>query len=179
MQVRGTQVLVRAFGNKALIRLIWDFDDDTVSIVTEANYHRLQSGAAGLRPVAFPRADVYAYDEAAAAVAIEGEPLDAATWAGLTRWEPGAGDEAGIVPQKPRGAEVIERYMAYGEAPAFDSPVVFDHTTLRTMTLRDVLARLNTAHDQLAALEALYDDWNGPDTEAMRQARDAIAKAKG
>jgi len=64
--MRGEQVVVRAYGDEALVRRVWDAGEHAVFIVSEQNFWALSAGRAGLWPVGFRRRDVFCYDDAAA-----------------------------------------------------------------------------------------------------------------
>jgi hypothetical protein len=60
--MKGDKVIVRAFRNKALVRIVWEVASDVVFICSEENYKTLASGKEGLLPVGFPREFVYRYN---------------------------------------------------------------------------------------------------------------------
>ena len=86
--MRGQYVLLRAFGNKPIVRRIWDVTEDTVYIVSAENFERLTADLSGLWPVAFPRSDVFHYDESLASLCNDGRPLTDEAWAQMQLWSP-------------------------------------------------------------------------------------------
>lgn len=60
--MKGDKVIVRAFRNKALVRIVWEVVSDVVFICSEENYNALSNGKNGLLPVGFPREYVYRYN---------------------------------------------------------------------------------------------------------------------
>jgi len=61
--MRGDQVVVRAFGDEALVRRIWRATEGVVFIVSDQNFRTLLAGEEGLWPIGFRREDVFEYDE--------------------------------------------------------------------------------------------------------------------
>jgi hypothetical protein len=59
--MKGDKVIVRSYGNKALVRLVWEVTPDTVFICSEENYRALTDGKIGLWPVGFSKEDVFQY----------------------------------------------------------------------------------------------------------------------
>lgn len=60
--MKGDKVIVRSFGNKPLVRRVWEVAQDVVFICSEENYIALSSGKAGLLPVGFPKEFVFRYN---------------------------------------------------------------------------------------------------------------------
>jgi hypothetical protein len=60
--LKGDHVIVRAFGNEPLVRIVWESDRDVVWICTEENYSHLIADLPALRPVGFLAQNVYEYD---------------------------------------------------------------------------------------------------------------------
>lgn len=58
----GARVLVRAFGDKALIRRVWAVHGPAVYITGDAEYERLMAGEAAPDPIPFPVEDVFQLD---------------------------------------------------------------------------------------------------------------------
>jgi hypothetical protein len=65
--MRGEFVIVRAHGNRPLVRRAWAVTQTTVLISDEAQFERLVEGREALQPVPFLREDVYQYDPVALA----------------------------------------------------------------------------------------------------------------
>jgi hypothetical protein len=57
--MRGKTVVVRTFGDRPLVRRVWDADADAVYITDDVQYQRLVAGEPALNPVGFPWEDVY------------------------------------------------------------------------------------------------------------------------
>jgi hypothetical protein len=60
--MKGDTVIVRSFGDKPLVRRVWEVTSEIVFICSEENYNVLSSGKEGLLPVGFPREYVYRYN---------------------------------------------------------------------------------------------------------------------
>lgn len=60
--MRGDKVIVRSYGNKPLVRRVWEVTPDAIFICSEENYKTLIRGEDGLLPVGFPREFVYRYN---------------------------------------------------------------------------------------------------------------------
>jgi hypothetical protein len=60
--MKGDIVIVRSFGDKPLVRRVWEVTSEIVFICSEENYNVLSSGKEGLLPVGFPREYVYRYN---------------------------------------------------------------------------------------------------------------------
>lgn len=58
----GDKVVVRAYGNNALIRTVWDANDRLVYIVNHNEYGDMVSGNIDPNPVGFPIEDVFIYN---------------------------------------------------------------------------------------------------------------------
>lgn len=61
--MRGDFVIVRAFGDIPLVRIVWDETDKIIYITNEEQYALLSAGKPALEPVGFPWEDVFIYDE--------------------------------------------------------------------------------------------------------------------
>jgi hypothetical protein len=60
--MKGDKVIVRTFGNKAVVCRVWEADAQIVAVCSPQNYEALSRGDEGLWPVGFPREDVYRYN---------------------------------------------------------------------------------------------------------------------
>ena len=79
--LKGEKVILRAFGERPVVRLVWRISDGMVLVTDEAGFAALQAGmGADIIPIGFPLNDVFAYDgEAAAEILnryIEGSPIE-------------------------------------------------------------------------------------------------------
>ena len=79
--MRGTVVIVRAFGGVALVRRVWEAADGLVYLSTESEFAKLEAGKEGLPPIGFPAQDVFVYDVAAL------KDGDRPNWDRLTLWK--------------------------------------------------------------------------------------------
>ena len=85
--MRGEQVVVRAYGDEALVRRVWDASQHAVFIVSEENFKLLSAGRPGLWPVGFPRRDVFPYDEAVDALLATSGPDHPLPWDQFMPWD--------------------------------------------------------------------------------------------
>ena len=60
--MRGDTVIVKSFGDKPLIRKVWDVSKDVVFICNDENFETLIEGNKGLLPVGFHKDDVFRYN---------------------------------------------------------------------------------------------------------------------
>jgi len=60
--MKGDKVIVRSFGDKPLVRMVWEITSSAVFICTEENFSALSRGNNGLWPVGFPKECVYRYN---------------------------------------------------------------------------------------------------------------------
>ena len=61
--MRGNQVIVRAFGNRVLVRRVWDADEGAIYITNDEGLEKLENGDPGAAwPIGFPMEDVFRYD---------------------------------------------------------------------------------------------------------------------
>jgi hypothetical protein len=60
--MRGSHVIVRAFGGVPLIRRIWDEETSLIYITNDEQFELLTKGKEALEPIGFPREDVFTYD---------------------------------------------------------------------------------------------------------------------
>lgn len=60
--MRGDLVIVRSYGNVPLIRRVWDEDDCAVYITNDEQLQLLIEVKEALKPIGFPREDVFKYD---------------------------------------------------------------------------------------------------------------------
>lgn len=65
--MRGEKVIVRTFGNRAVIRRVWTADHEQVHITDDAQFAKLIKGESAIQPVCFRRADVFRCDPIIAA----------------------------------------------------------------------------------------------------------------
>ena len=59
--MQGDKVIVRAYGDRPLVRRVWEVSSGAVFICSEENYKALVNGQEGLEPVGFPKEYVYKY----------------------------------------------------------------------------------------------------------------------
>lgn len=69
--MRGKKVIVRAWGNRPLVRVIWDVCEDSVLVTNEHGLSALESGNAGPMPIGFPFSEVFVYEDVKAETVIE------------------------------------------------------------------------------------------------------------
>jgi len=62
--MRGSVVIVRAFGGQRLVRRVWDVKGQTVYVCDERGFERLLSGDPDAMPVGFPAVDVFEHEGA-------------------------------------------------------------------------------------------------------------------
>lgn len=60
---RGEKIIVRAWGDRPLVRVIWDMQDQSVLITNEIAFAALQAGHDGPMPIGFPFSDAFIYEE--------------------------------------------------------------------------------------------------------------------
>ncbi len=65
--MKGDRVIVRAFGDEALVRRVWQVNGQAVYVTDDLNFRRLEAGADAPFAIGFPREDVFRYDAGAAA----------------------------------------------------------------------------------------------------------------
>ena len=66
--LKGEKVILRAFGERPVVRLVWRISDGMVLVTDEAGFAALQAGmGADIIPIGSPLNDVFAYDGEAAA----------------------------------------------------------------------------------------------------------------
>ncbi len=56
------RVIVRADGDRPLVRLVWQANERTVYVTDEATMRKLEAGQDGPLAIGFPREDVFCYD---------------------------------------------------------------------------------------------------------------------
>lgn len=85
--MRGERVIVRAFGNQPLARIVWEISENTVFITNDEQFKRLMEGAEdALMPIGFPSEDVFEYDSTwIASLKKEGESRP--NWNKLRPWK--------------------------------------------------------------------------------------------
>jgi hypothetical protein len=84
--MRGEQVVVRAFGDEALVRRVWDVSERAVFIVSDQNFRALSAGRPGLWPVGFFRRDVFRFDETVTALVASSSAENPLDWDQLEPW---------------------------------------------------------------------------------------------
>jgi hypothetical protein len=85
--MRGEKVIVRAFGDRPLIRRVWSADEYGVYISAEQEFQKLARGEDALLPVGFPREDVFQFDPEVAATVERRGSVDPDDWERLSQWE--------------------------------------------------------------------------------------------
>lgn len=61
--MKGDLVIVRAFGDEALVRRVWDENDKGVWVTNDAEFELLSNSKGGIEPLlGFPRRDVFRFD---------------------------------------------------------------------------------------------------------------------
>lgn len=68
--MRGEKVIVRAWGNRPLVRVIWDVCKDSVLVTNEHGLAALESGNGGPMPIGFSFSDVFVYEDVKAEAAM-------------------------------------------------------------------------------------------------------------
>ena len=81
----GATVLVRAYGDKALIRRVWAVHGPAVYITGDAEYERLMAGEAAPDPIPFPAGDVFRL-EPGMAERLASDPGTKVEWGTLRQW---------------------------------------------------------------------------------------------
>lgn len=76
--MRGTLVIVRAYGGQALVRRVWASDRRAVFVTTDELYDRLDRGLEAPEPMGFPATDVFEHDGTTPS-----EPID---WSRMRQW---------------------------------------------------------------------------------------------
>lgn len=79
--MRGSNVIVRDFMGKPLVRRLWAIEGNIAYIVRDAEYQRLSAGEEAISPIGFPIEDVFEFDADAAEMAAGGNSFD---WKVLT-----------------------------------------------------------------------------------------------
>lgn len=62
--MRGDKVIVRAYGDEPLVRVVWDVLPGAVLITNEDQFPLLEAKQPGIAPLGFPSECVFCYDEA-------------------------------------------------------------------------------------------------------------------
>lgn len=88
--MQGDKVIVRAFGNEPLVRVVWENTDSAVCVTTESEYRRSLSGADDITFLGFPLGDVYRFDRKAL-VDLEKNFKQPSAWARLKTWNENGG----------------------------------------------------------------------------------------
>jgi hypothetical protein len=82
LNMRGDLVIVRAYGDEALVRRVWEENSNAVFITDDTNLKLLLSGSDALQPIGFPKEDVFKYDQMVANT-IKNNKCD---WSRLKPW---------------------------------------------------------------------------------------------
>lgn len=61
--MRGDLVIVRAYGEEPLIRIIWAEEKEAVFITDDMNYKLLSAGQNAIQPIGFHWEDVFKFDD--------------------------------------------------------------------------------------------------------------------
>ena len=87
--MRGQKVIVRAYGDKPEVVLIWQLVDMIVVITDEDGYKKLMNGDADSpMPIGFKRELVYEYDGTLPSALNDLWEAGSWMWEGLTQWQP-------------------------------------------------------------------------------------------
>lgn len=62
--MKGEKVIVRAFGDEPLLRVVWEVLPGVVLITTAEQFEMLKQKQRDTKPLGFPAEDVFYYDEA-------------------------------------------------------------------------------------------------------------------
>lgn len=60
--MKGQMVIIRSFGDKPLIRRVWDTSENLVYITNDKQFQLLIEGKKAIEPIGFPREDIFQYD---------------------------------------------------------------------------------------------------------------------
>ncbi|MCH7922259.1 MAG: hypothetical protein IH975_04390 [Nitrospinae bacterium] len=84
--MKGKRIIVRAYGNKPLVRFIWEAKEKVVFVTNEEQLGKLVKGAKdALMPVGFPPEDVFEHDPLWIG-ALEDGNGDQPNWSKLKLW---------------------------------------------------------------------------------------------
>ena len=61
--IRGEMVLVRTFGDRPVVRRVWDSAKGLIYICSDKQFDMMANGEDSPPPIGFPANDVYCYDE--------------------------------------------------------------------------------------------------------------------
>lgn len=61
--MKGKRVILRCYGNKALIGRVWEIEGETIYVLNEENYHKMEDGFKTPPPIGFPKNDVFLFNE--------------------------------------------------------------------------------------------------------------------
>jgi len=76
--MRGEAVIVRTFGGKGLKRRVWDVGQTVVYVTDDEQFERLTAGKRAIKPIGFPKEDVFR--------GTENQPIDSIDWSSLVPW---------------------------------------------------------------------------------------------
>lgn len=62
--MRGDIVIARTYGDKLLVRRIWDEEEDIIYITDDAQFELLNKKENALQPMAFHREDIFKFNAA-------------------------------------------------------------------------------------------------------------------
>lgn len=85
--MKGDYVIAKAFGNKPLVRRVWESTTETVYICTDARYTELLEGEQGCYPIGFPRRCVFEYDISLASDLEKEWQTNPGLWDDLKLWQ--------------------------------------------------------------------------------------------
>ncbi|KXK05384.1 MAG: hypothetical protein UZ03_NOB001000882 [Nitrospira sp. OLB3] len=64
--MRGEKIIVRAWGGRPLVRVVWDVCGESVLVTDEQGLESLMAGNDAPMPIGFPFNDVFAYEDSEA-----------------------------------------------------------------------------------------------------------------
>jgi len=62
--MRGEKVIVKAYGNKPLVRLVWSINSAVVFVTDNTGYRLMETESEATSIIGFPQEDVFKYDPA-------------------------------------------------------------------------------------------------------------------
>ncbi len=78
--MRGDLVIVRAFGNRPLLRRVWDATSTRVYVLDEDSFQRRQANKDALAPMGWPRDVVFYHDEKLLTDLVRGYKANPTLW---------------------------------------------------------------------------------------------------
>ncbi len=69
--MRGKKIIVRAWGDRPLVRVVWDVCGSSVLVTDERGLESLQAGTEASMPIGFPFSDVFEYEDNEASKVLE------------------------------------------------------------------------------------------------------------